>query len=100
MYRTFLNVPDNNEASEHEETQGHRLDAECTYHVGQQGAASVEHEGVSEEDVAAVHLQLHVAELRVVHHAAQIATQPGRARLRHTDVKPNDQHVAHFSPFW
>lgn len=52
--------------------------------MSQQRAAGVEHERVSEVDVAVVHLQLHVTELRVVHHAAQISAQPGHARLRRT----------------
>ena len=43
-----------------------------TYHLGQQGAAGVQHERVDGEDLSAVHLDLHVAELRVVHHAAQV----------------------------
>lgn len=42
------------------------------YHFCQQGAASVHHEGMSKVDLSAVHLELHIAELRVVHHAAQV----------------------------
>ena len=52
-----------------------------THHFGQQGAAGVQHERVDEEDLSAVHLDLHVAELRVVHHAAQVSRQPGQRHL-------------------
>lgn len=39
------------------------------YHLCQQGAASVQHEGVCKVDLASVHLELHIAQLGVVHHA-------------------------------
>lgn len=42
------------------------------YHFCQQGAASVHHEGMSKVDLPTVHLELHITELRVVHHAAQV----------------------------
>ena len=42
------------------------------YHFGQQGAAGVHHEGMGKVDVSTVDLDLHITELRVVHHAAQV----------------------------
>lgn len=42
------------------------------YHLCQEGAASIHHEGMGEVDLSAVHLELQVTELRVVHHAAQV----------------------------
>lgn len=43
-----------------------------SYHFCQQGAAGICHEGMSEVDLSTVHLELHITELRVVHHAAQV----------------------------
>lgn len=56
------------------------------YHFCQQGAACINHEGVSEVDVAAVHLELQVAELRVVHHAAEVRAQFGQCDLDKNDA--------------
>lgn len=44
----------------------------CTYLLSQQGAAGIQHEGMGEEDFTAVHLQLHITQLWVVHHGAQV----------------------------
>lgn len=60
------------------------------YHFCQQGAACIHHEGVSEVDVAVVHLELQVAELRVVHHAAEVRAQSGQ---RHLEGKKRSRRV-------
>lgn len=54
----------------------------CSYHFCQEGAACINHEGMRIEDLATVHLELPVTQLRVVHHAAQIWCQGGQRPLQ------------------
>lgn len=55
----------------HKAQKQHKVQ-EPAYHFSQQGAAGVQHEGVCVEQFSTVHLELHVAELRVVHHPTEV----------------------------